>query len=336
MQCYYWREKLTKKEQYIYDKLVDSFYKYENQISCGGFSPNKLNKIYIAITNDHPELYYLPPKVQVTRTISILGVKTELIIHNLFDRLQIDRHDSVLEKIKIEFSNRIRFCKNDFEREKVVCDFIIENTTYKIDNILNQNAATVLVDRIGQCSGIAKAAKLLLNWCGINNIIVIGSAKDTGTGQIGPHAWNIVQINNQSYHLDVTFMLGANNRKIKPYDLCYFNCTDSEMSKTHQWDKANVPSCNCSYANVNSINPVAPTISIDAETVVNTSYKLCNSLEKKLLQGKRVLSFESRIAVTSNELMAVVQNCCQKVIDKLAMRVTMSITIQGSLVQIRW
>ncbi len=336
MSSYYWREKLTKREQNLYDKLVDAFYKYENRISCGSFSPNKLNKIYIAITNDHPELYYLPPKMQVTRTISILGVKTELILHNLFDRLQIDRYDSILEKIKREFSNKIRFCKNDFEREKIVCEYIIENTIYKIDNILNQNAATVLINKIGQCSGIAKATKLLLNWCGIKNIIVNGTAKDTGTGQVGPHAWNIAQINNQNYHLDVTFMLGANGIKVKPYNLCYLNYADSEMSRTHQWDKEAVPSCNHFYANANAVNSVPQTFSIEDETVANTSYELCKLLEDKLLQGKKVLSFESRIAVTSNELMAVIQNCCQKVIDKFALRGAMEITIQGSLVQIRW
>lgn len=330
MQSYYWREKLTSREQVLYDKLVDAFYNYEEHVSCGSFSPNKLNKIYVAITNDHPELYYLPPKVQVTRTISILGAKTELIFQNLFNRLQIDRYDSILEKIKREFANKIRFCKNDIEREKVVCEYIIENTTYKINNILNQNAATVLVDKIGQCSGIAKAAKLLLNWCGITAILVNGTAKDTSTGQIGPHAWNIVQINNQSYHLDVTFMLGANGRKVKPYNLCYFNCTDDEMKKTHQWDAENAPSCKTSDANDNAVNAVSQ------QTVVDTTYELCKVLEDALLQGKRVLSFESRIAVASNELMAVIQNCCQKVIDKLALRGAMAITIQGSLVQIRW
>ena len=330
MQSYYWREKLTNREQALYDKLVDSFYNYGEHVSCGSFSPNKLNKIYVAITNDHPELYYLPPKVQVTRTISILGVKTELILQNLFNRLQIDRYDLVLEKIKREFANKIRFYNNDFEREKVVCEYIIENTTYKINNFLNQNAATVLVDKIGQCSGIAKAVKLLLNWCGITTIIVNGTAKDASTGQIGPHAWNIVQINNQSYHLDVTFMLGANGRKVKPYNLCYFNCSDSEMKKTHQWNTEDLPSCNLSYANEHVVTAVLQ------QTVVDTTYELCELLEDALLQGNKVLSFESHIAVTSNELMAVIQNCCQKVIDKLALRVTMAITIQGTLVQIRW
>ena len=113
MQSYYWREKLTNREQALYDKLVDSFYNYGEHVSCSSFSPNKLNKIYVAIINDHPELYYLPPKVQVTRTISILGVKAELILQNLFSRLQIDRYDSVLEKIKREFANKMRFCKTD-------------------------------------------------------------------------------------------------------------------------------------------------------------------------------------------------------------------------------
>jgi len=322
MQSYYWREKLTKREQNLYDKLVDAFYKYEEHIYCANFSPNKLNKIYVAITNDHPELYYLPSKVQVMRTISILGVKTELVLHNLFSRCQVDRYDSILEKIKGEFSNKIRFCKNDFEREKVVCEYIIENTTYKINNILNQNAATVLVDKMGQCSGIAKAVKLLLNWCGINNIIVNGTAKDSSTGQMGPHAWNIVWIDSQSYHLDVTFMLGANRRKVKPYNLCYFNCMDSEMIKTHQWSTEDAPYCN-HYL-------------IKEETVVNTSYELCKLLEDALIQGEKALSFESQIAVTSNELLAVIQNCCQKVIDKFALRGSMAIRIQGSLVQIRW
>ena len=244
MQSYYWRERLTKKEQNLYDKMVAFFYNCEEHVYCANFSSKQLNEIYIAITKDHPELYYLPSQVQIKQIISILGVRTELILHNLFDRSQIERYDSILERIKRDFANKIRFCNNDFEREKIVCELIIENTTYKINNIMNQNAATVLIEKVGQCSGIAKAVKLLLNWCGISNIIVNGTAKDTNTGGVGPHAWNIVQIGNQRYHLDVTFMLGANVRKIKPYNLCYFNCRDSEIKKTHQWDMGNAPSCN--------------------------------------------------------------------------------------------
>lgn len=102
------------------------------------------------------------------------------------------------------------------------------------------------------------------------------------------------------------------------------------MRKTHQWNTEDVPSCDLSYVNEHAVTAVPQ------QTVVDATYELCELLEDALLQSNRVLSFESRIAVTSNELMAVIQNCCQKVIDKLALRVTMAITIQGTLVQIRW
>ena len=70
--------------------------------------------------------------------------------------------------------------------------------------------------------------------------------------------------------------------------------------------------------------------------VVSTSYQLSKMIEDAILRGDKIMNFESRIAVTQNELMAVVQNCCQKVIDKLAINISMTINIKGSHVQIRW
>lgn len=334
MENNYWREKLTKRDKSLYDKMMEAFYHYKERFFCANFSPNQLNEIYLAIINDHPELYYLPPRVEVRRLISILGTKEEIIIKNIFSRAQIDAYDNSLEKIKYEFSKKLQFCKNEFDKERLVAEFLIERTTYKINNLLNQNAATVLIDKIGQCSGIAKAVKLLLNWSGIKSIIVSGSAKDVNTGQMSPHAWNIVEIDGHCYHLDITFMLGANKRKVKPYSFYYFNYMDSEMKKTHQWNTKETPLCNYYYVNKDIKDSSA--LLQNLTVIVSTSYQLSKMIEDAVLRGDKIMNFESQIAVTQNELMAVVQNCCQKVIDKLAINLSMTINIKGSLVQIRW
>jgi hypothetical protein len=79
----------------------------------------------------------------------------------------------------------------------------------------------------GVCEGIAEAAKLLLDACGIPTLKLSGVARKED-GSTEPHAWNVVLINGKWYHLDVTFDLTMAGDHIR-YD--YFNLSTEEILK---------------------------------------------------------------------------------------------------------
>jgi transglutaminase/protease-like cytokinesis protein 3 len=131
--------------------------------------------------------------------------------------------------------------KNDFEKELHVHDYCIRNFSY--DNSFNDFSFSVLgciLNKSAVCEGIAKFVKLALDYCGIQSLVVIGEAHDPSSdSNIDNHAWNIVAIQGDLYHLDATFDMTL---KGKMYRYDYFNLSDWDIKKDHIIN-SNAPAC---------------------------------------------------------------------------------------------
>ncbi len=77
--------------------------------------------------------------------------------------------------------------------------------------------------------------KYFLDGLGIESYFVIGESKGES------HAWNLVKIEDQYYHIDPTWddPVTEDGKDILRYN--YFNLTDDELSKTHSWIRENYP-----------------------------------------------------------------------------------------------
>jgi hypothetical protein len=105
------------------------------------------------------------------------------------------------------------------------------------------------LDRKAVCEGIAKAFKLLCNEFGIKCIVVIGKADKNGVfSENKYHAWNLVKIGEESYHVDVTWdnMYDTDIHHIS-YD--YFNVTTKEILLDHQPIGVDLPFCDSTRLN---------------------------------------------------------------------------------------
>ena len=94
------------------------------------------------------------------------------------------------------------------------------------------------------CAGYSKMFKLLCDQLGIDCIYVSGTAN----GKYGwdAHAWNLVRINGNFYHIDVTFDSG-NFRATQKYDYKYYLLSDKAIQKDHKWDRNLYPSVPNNY-----------------------------------------------------------------------------------------
>ena len=87
------------------------------------------------------------------------------------------------------------------------------------DDTSAHNIVGILLEESGVCESYAKSFQLLLNYCGINNVIVSGYAGEA-------HAWNMVELDGEWYLCDLTwdddpdFMWGISHR--------YFMVTETE------------------------------------------------------------------------------------------------------------
>lgn len=136
---------------------------------------------------------------------------------------------------------------NDYEKERVLHDYLVNNAKYD-ERVFTKDMPYesytdygVLVKGIGVCSSYARAMYRLLNLAGIECIYVTGYADD-GYKKVA-HAWNIVKIDGEYYHLDATFddPIVYTGEEIITHN--YFNINDKKMAQDHIWDESKYPKC---------------------------------------------------------------------------------------------
>ena len=133
----------------------------------------------------------------------------------------------------------------DVDKIKAVHDYIVLNTEYAYDEYLNQTLKDehfseegVLWEGKAVCQGYAYTFQLCMELLGIDSIIVEGEDLISK----GNHAWNMVAIDGEWYHVDTTWDDPVPDRK-DMIDYKYFLVTDEVLMKDHKWETKRYPSC---------------------------------------------------------------------------------------------
>ena len=172
--------------------------------------------------------------------------KTTLSIYNNYGKITIKNTKRYDEKMKIilEFDidkiieDNITNNMTDREKIKVIHDYIINRTKYdkdkadkKISKYHSDTAFGALEEGYAVCTGYADSMMLFLDRFGIKNYKI--SADE--------HVWNYVNIENNWYHLDLTWDDPVNNENKDILDYKFFLITDEELEKLdktyHTYDK---------------------------------------------------------------------------------------------------
>lgn len=130
-----------------------------------------------------------------------------------------------------------------------VHDYLVANISYDAsqDNIFN--AYDAMINGKAICSGYAESFKTLVEMIGVPCITISGTAGGE------KHMWNMVCLDEQWYHVDVTWDDPINNEE-DLIEHAYFNITDSAMAVDHTWEASLYPaavSTDYSYYNLEGI-----------------------------------------------------------------------------------
>jgi len=138
---------------------------------------------------------------------------------------------------------------SEFDKELAIHDYLVLHTEYDYDNYLKDtipddsySAYGVFFKGTAVCQGYTYAAHLMLELAGIDSQIV------TGTANGGGHAWNKVNIDGDYYNLDVTWddpVPDVEGRTV----YAYFNVTDEQLAKNHEWVMSDFPAATATAAN---------------------------------------------------------------------------------------
>ena len=238
---------LTAHQKEAYQRVLYGVTSKQSTIDCGPVDGNDALAAWVAVDNDHPELFYIGHTASARSRNGFnlsygMTTMTEIVLNFPYNAATISACEKKLAQVREQIRRLAQSCVTDREKVLMVAEYIVRNTEYEIDHVLNQNAASSLCYGIAQCSGYSKAVKYLLDSLDIPCIYVTGDADD-GRGGSGPHAWNMVQLDGKFYHLDVTFMDGSNPDERGALRQVYLFYDDASMSKDHRWDRRKYPAC---------------------------------------------------------------------------------------------
>ncbi len=156
--------------------------------------------------------------------------------------------NAALNKARHIVAENISMDMTEFDKEKILHDYIVNNTRYDYGNFSNDTLSEDAFEEYGSllsgyavCEGYAETMKLLCDLSGIECIIATGTRAVDGIVQ--GHAWNIVKIENEYYHVDCTNDDPVTKDGSQILTYCYFNLTDEEMMKAASWDRSLYPVC---------------------------------------------------------------------------------------------
>lgn len=139
----------------------------------------------------------------------------------------------VLQELERRIRSVLRPGMNDFEKVLAVHDYLVQTVRYdangsgKITDILSKNC--------GSCEAYSATLCVMLELARIPCRVVTGNAG-------GPHAWNLVQVGSQWYHVDATWddpVISGGRSQVVSHT--YFCTSDAEMSRTHRWNRQIYP-----------------------------------------------------------------------------------------------
>lgn len=120
---------------------------------------------------------------------------------------------------------------------KKIHDALIDTSIYMQGK---HNPVDLLLKGEGSCVAYAAATQLLLH------MVKIDCRRVCGTKSMN-HVWNLVELNDEWYHLDVTWDDPVSSDPLRMYN--YFLLTDAEADADHDWENAGL------YTSTPQINP---------------------------------------------------------------------------------
>lgn len=221
-----------------------------------GTPADEVFSIFEEVLFDNPELFYLAHTGTKYWSNGVLEVAYNL-----------PRGDLLVSKAELRaraqniVNDVIKPGMTDYEKELALHDYVVAHTKYDQENYKNNTlpedaftAYGILMKGTGVCEGYAKAMKMLLDAAGIENLVIIGDATDSQKTE--KHAWNLVKLDGEYYHLDTTWDDPTPDRGSR-VSYGYFNLNDDQISVNHKWDREKFPKSTGTRYNYFVLNKMA-------------------------------------------------------------------------------
>lgn len=211
-------------------------------------------KAFYAVLADHPELFWLDSGVEIETSV-LSGTVVSYRVQTVLEPEQREETREKLEQTADACIASIDPSFSDYGKIKAVYEYLINTTDYAGGAPDDQCVQSALLSHASVCAGYAKAFQYILHRMGFFCTYVTGSIEGGGE-----HAWNIVRIDGNYYHVDVTwgdpvFATEMDGGSFFAIEYNYLCCTDEEIAPTHRVsDDMAFPECTDDYYNYYRLN----------------------------------------------------------------------------------
>jgi len=222
-----YRETLSIEKKILYDLVLDELSKHSTQEITTTLSSDIVDNIITMVRFDHPMFFD-------SMAVSSYKKGNMITSFNLDYRLSDVKYNLHGTYCTNKIKNICRSARGrPIEIVKFMHDYLRNNVTYDItDKETAHSIVGPLLHGKGVCDGISFTMKALLDYCNVESCVVQGA----GNKQIGEndsnHAWNMVRLEDEWFHLDVTYDMGLSSEGLTRYD--YFVLSDEEISVDHK------------------------------------------------------------------------------------------------------
>lgn len=227
---YYYRSESIE-QQVQYRKLHDILKRHDDVLICGENDSivNNIDKISMDICLDNPDVFYLDVNGFRNQDTS-MGI-TKIYPKYIADIGEVNEYKALIEEEIQAVIELVEYQKlDDYETIKYIYDYFINSITLidRIEENSNYNSSLgVWRDREASDLGIALAFKQVLERRNIIVTVICGQYKQK------EWAWNIIEFNNNLYHVDIASALRQGQFEDIIYD--HFMISDEPMNRDHNW-----------------------------------------------------------------------------------------------------
>ena len=250
---YYQYNQLSADEKKIYAKLEEAVLSYNNSVDMSSLGItikyDRAMTVMKCFKADYPQYFWISNDIKISynpengvASTGYLcytdGDVTDNLADKTADRMKIARRRQAVDNAIKEIISKIGSSWSDYEKEKYIHDYIVDNMKYDQDAAqkpYNSNGCIksafdiygAFINKKGVCEAYSKAFQTLCYAVGINANQAVG---------VG-HMWNTVKLDGDWYYVDVTWddpIVNGGTIDIISYD--YFNKTTAQMNVDHSLD----------------------------------------------------------------------------------------------------
>ncbi|MCQ2417632.1 MAG: peptidase [Oscillospiraceae bacterium] len=234
---HYYYSLLNKEQQQAYHMILEGLLALKDSFPVLRLSQKEISDIYFFVRLDYPEIFW---SVTFKYRYYTDSTFVELTPKYLFHKDKVREHQKAMDARIKKLCAQIQKM-DEKEKEIFIHDFICLNVRYdKLKKEYSHEIIGSLGNGVAVCEGMAKAVKVLCDHLGIWCIVALSEANPE-KGIRYRHAWNVIRIDGQYYHLDATFDNTISKSGILRHD--YVNLSDKQIFRDHEPVIWTIPAC---------------------------------------------------------------------------------------------